>query len=376
MAFDSWASNLVSNDTNNTQDVFVHDRQTGQTSRVSLSSDGTEGNNWSKTPAISADGRYVAFYSWAGNLASNDTNNTLDVFVHDRQTGQTSRVSVASNGTQGNGPSYLGAFSTDGRYVAFFSDASNLVSGDTNGFSDVFVHDRQTGKTKRISVASNGTQGNNHSFSSSISADGRYVAYASWANNLVSGDINGFADVFVHDRQTEQTTRVSIASNGAQGNNDSYWPSISTDGRYVTYGSLATNLVSGEIYSYWDVFLHDQQTGETIRISIASNGVQGNNDSYWPSISADNRYITFYSNANNLVENDTGGYADVFIHDRQTGQTSRVSISFNGIQGNSNSYGSSISADGRYIAFYSLASNLVNVDTNGYSDVFVHDRGE
>ncbi len=182
--------------------------------------------------------------------------------------------------------------------------------------------------------------------------------------------------MFVHDRQTEQTTRVSIASNGAQGNNDSYWPSISTDGRYVTYGSLATNLVSGEIYSYWDVFLHDQQTGETIRISIASNGVQGNNDSYWPSISADNRYITFYSNANNLVENDTGGYADVFIHDRQTGQTSRVSISFNGIQGNSNSYGSSISADGRYIAFYSLASNLVNVDTNGYSDVFVHDRGE
>jgi Tol biopolymer transport system component len=175
--------------------------------------------------------------------------------------GTTTRVSVASNGAQGNGDSFSSSISADGRYVAFHSIASNLVSGDTNGAWDVFVHDRQSGQTTRVSAASNGAQGNGDSESPSISADGRYVAFSSDASNLVSGDTNGAWDVFVHDRQSGQTTRVSAASNGAQGNGDSESPSISADGRYVAFSSDASNLVSGDTNGAWDVFVHDRQSG-------------------------------------------------------------------------------------------------------------------
>ena len=257
MVFYSSASNLVSGDTNGWSDIFVHDRQTGQTTRVSVASDGTQGNSASDKPSISSDGRYVAFKSTATNLVSGDTNGFIDVFVHDRQTGQTTRVSLASDSTQGNGDSYSPSISADGRYVAFRSSASNLVSGDTNGTSDIFVHDRQGGGTTRVSVASDGTQGNGDSYSPSISADGRYVAFMSAASNLVSGD-TCCSDIFVHDRQSGQTTRVSVASDGAQGNNHSWYPSISADGRYVAFHSYASNLVSGDTNSAPDVFVHDR----------------------------------------------------------------------------------------------------------------------
>ena len=194
----------------------------GDTTRVSVASDGAQGNRYSYDPSISADGRYVAFYSYASNLVSGDTNGVYDVFVHDRQSGQTTRVSVASDGAQGNNGSYYDpSISADGRYVAFDSSASNLVSGDTNGARDVFVHDRQGGGTTRVSVASDGAQGGTGSWNPSISADGRYVAFYSGASNLVSGDTNGTDDVFVHDGQTGQTTRISVASDGSQGNNHS-----------------------------------------------------------------------------------------------------------------------------------------------------------
>ena len=341
------------------------------TTRASVASDGAQGNSDSYYPSISADGRYVAFQSDASNLVSGDTNGSPDVFVHDRQSGQTKRVSVASDGTQGSG-SYP-SISADGRYVAFMSAASNLVSGDTC-CSDIFVHDRQSGQTTRVSVASDGTQGNSGSEYPSISADGRYVAFRSYASNLVSGDTNGAVDIFVHDRQSGQTERVSVASDGVQGNDYSSYLSISADGRYVAFRSSASNLVSGDTNGYWDIFVHDRQSGGTTRVSLASDGAQGNYGSSYPSISADGRYVAFMSAASNLVSGDTC-CSDIFVHDRQSGQTTRVSVASDGAQGNNHSWYPSISADGRYVAFHSYASNLVSGDTNSAPDVFVHDRG-
>ena len=257
-------------------DVFVYDRQTRQTTRVSVASDGTQGNNGSGRLALSADGRYVAFVSLATNLVSGDTNGVMDTFVHDRQTGQTTRVSVASDGMQGNADSGFPSISADGRYVAFWSYASNLVSGDTNLVMDTFVHDRQTGQTTRVSVASDGTQANDWGGNDFISADGRYVGLTYIASNLVSGDTNGTWDAFVHDRQTAQTTRISVASDGTQGDDRSGGSSISADGRYVGFTSSASNLVTGDTNGTWDACVHDRQTGQTIRVSVDSNGIQGN----------------------------------------------------------------------------------------------------
>ena len=380
VAFVSAATNLVSGDTNGAWDIFVHDRQTGQTTRVSVATGGGQANLDSLDPSISADGRYVAFVSAATNLVSGDTNNFQDIFVHDRQTGQTTRVSVASDGTQANGHSYAPSISADGRYVAFASLASNLVSGDTNGAWDVFVHDRQTGETTRVSVASDGTQAIGFFFGSSpsISADGRYVAFDSWATNLVSGDTNDKPDVFVHDRQTGQTTRVSVSSDGTQANNGAIYPSISADGRYVAFESNSTNLVSGDTNSVTDIFVHDRQTGQTTRVSVSSDGTQANGGPGWSgnpsSISADGRYVAFHSYADNLVSGDTNSATDIFVHDRQTGVTTRVSIASDGTQANGFSASPSISADGRYVAFMSGATNLVSGDTNNDWDVFVHGR--
>ena len=287
------------------------------TERVSVASDGTQGDGGSDDPSASANGRYVAFQSLSDNLVSADTNYCKDVFVHDCETGQTTRVSVASDGTQGNDDSEFPSISADGRYVAFDSLASNLVSSDTNGDWDVFVHDRETGQTTRVSIASNGTQGNGYSLWPFISADGRDVVFQSSASNLVTGDTNDCDDVFVHDCETEQTTRVSVASDGMQGDGSSSFSPISADGRCVTFMSRASNLVSSDTNGDWDVFVHDRETGQTTRVSIASNGTQGNGMSRNPSISADGRYVAFGSEASNLVSSDTNGCRDVFVHDRE-----------------------------------------------------------
>jgi hypothetical protein len=253
----------------------------GQTTLVSLDSDSTQGNGTSGRPSISADGRYVAFDSKSSNLVSGDTNSNYDVFVHDRQSGQTARVSVASDGTQGNNESWYPIISADGRYVSFHSTASNLANGDTNGKQDIFVHDRQTGQTTRVSVASDGTQGNNDSWYPIISADGRYVAFLSYANNLVSGDTNAYGDVFVHDMQSGTTTRISLASDGTQGDGSSAYPSISDTGRYVAFFSAASNLVSGDTNGKYDIFVLDRGGGLTTysisgRVTDgSSNGISG-----------------------------------------------------------------------------------------------------
>ncbi|MEN6642914.1 MAG: Ig-like domain-containing protein [Armatimonadia bacterium] len=237
--------------------MFVHDRTTGTTTRVSVATGGAQGDDKSFDSSISANGRYVAFYSRARNLVAGDTNCYPDVFVHDCTTGSTTRVSVATGGAQANGDSDRPSISADGRYVAFVSEASNLVAGDTGDFQDVFLHDRTTGTTTRVSVATGGAQANGHNFDPSISADGRYVAFSSWGSNLVAGDTNERDDVFVHDRTTGTTTRVSVATGGAQGDSTSGYPSISANGRYVAFESEASNLVAGDTNGTYDVFIRD-----------------------------------------------------------------------------------------------------------------------
>lgn len=377
VAFSSYAATLVTGDTNSKSDVFIHDRQTGQTTRVSVASDGAQANDHSGSPSLSADGRYVAFYSSATNLVAGDTNGLGDIFVHDCQTGQTTRVSVASDGSQANDENSLFAISADGRYVAFTSAATNLVAGDTNGAIDVFVHDRQTGQTTRISVASDGAQANGVSFFPAISADGRYIVFLSDATNLVAGDANGVIDVFVHDRQTGQTTRVSVASDGSQANGASNVhpsiPGISADGRFVTFASLATNLASNDTNGHADIFVHDRQTGQTTRVSVASDGTQGNNISDRPAISPDGRFVAFNSDATNLTPGDTNAQRDVFLHDRVTGQTIRVSVATGGAQANGAPGEVAIARFGWTVAFDANATDLVENDTNGFFDVFAHD---
>ncbi len=401
VSFSTRAFNLAEDDTNDEEDIFVHDRQTGQTRLISITAEGTQANSWSSFPALSADGRYVVFSSGAKNLVENDANDSCnkdgyptssragivrhcpDVFVYDLQLDQISRVSVASDGIEGNGASGPAAISGDGRFVAFWSKASNLVEADTNETDDVFVHDRQTGQTSRVSVASDGTEGNGFAQRSflpwagppDLSVDGRYVAFWSDADNLVSGDTNQLDDVFVHDRQTGQTSRVSVASGGSQANGRSGWPAISADGRYVAFTSEADDLVDDDTNETWDIFVHDRQTEETRRISVDSDGIESDGPSDYPAISADGRYIAFSSEASNLVISDTNQIWDVFLHDQERGQTERLSISFDSSEGDAASFSPAISGDGRYVAFWSNAGNLVEKDTNEEADVFVHDRG-
>jgi Tol biopolymer transport system component len=269
----------------------------------------------------------------ATNLVPGDTNGVWDVFVHDRQTGATERVSVDSSGVQGNANSDVSSISVHGRYVAFHSVASNLVPGGTNGTEDIFLRDRQLGTTELISVASSGAQANSYSdLLSSVSADGRYVAFASFASNLVPSDTNGCYDVFVRDRVLGTTERVSVDSSGAQGNNWSANPSISADGRYVAFSSQASNLVANDSNGAPDIFIRDRQLGTTERLSVDSSGAQSDSTSDYPSISADGRYVAFASHATNLVAGDTNGIEDIFVRDRSaTGLTSLCDPGANGV---------------------------------------------
>lgn len=375
LAFSSRASNLVAGDTNGVADIFVHDRTTGITERISVSTAGVAANGDCFEPAISVDGQTVAFYSIATTLVSGDTNGAADVFVHSRSTGVTERVSVDSSGVQGNGTSgYVPAISSDGMIVAFASKASNLVSGDTNGSGDIFVRDRAAGITQRASVDSTGKQANSGSFVASLSADGMVVGFESSASNLVAGDSNGHWDVFVHDRVGGATERISVSSSGSGGNGDSYSRGrnpLSSDGSVMSFGSLATNLVSSDTNGYQDVFLRDRSTATTEIVSIHSSGVQGDSYSVNSSVSRNGEVVVFSSEASNLVAADTNGERDIFIRDRVNGTTERVGVDSAGVQSNGYCHHSSISENGLIVAFESDATNLVSADTNGARDIFV-----
>jgi len=376
VAFQSRASNLVANDTNGEDDVFVYDTASATTTRVSVASTGDQGlGGPSFAPAISADGRYVAFESAASNLVPNDTNLSFDIFVHDTVSGSTTRVSVSSSGVQAvNGGSVDPAISADGRYVAFSSRAGNLVAGDTNEEWDLFVHDTFNGATTRI----NPNQCiSNHE--PALSADGRYVAFRT-LGALVPQDTNFTYDVYVYDRVSGVSTLASADSAGNQaigtvdyGGTAGVAPSISADGRYVAFASSATNLVADDTNAVRDVFVHDVVEGTTIRVNVDSLGSEAvGGDSLGASISGDGRYVAFYSDAGNLVADDINGLADIFLHDLVNGATSRVSLDQGGAESlGGGSYRPAISTDGRYAAFQTAAANLVVGDTNNQPDVVI-----
>lgn len=341
-----------------------------ETTRVSVSSEGEEANAHSFFPDLSQDGRYVAFVSEADNLVTGDTNEDRDVFMYDRVTGETKRVSVSSDGTEANSGS--GAenpvISGDGRYIAFASVASNLVPGDNNGVWDIFIHDNQSSLTQRVSVNSDSTEANGGSWGPDISTDGRFVTFDSHANNLVSGDTNGQNDIFVRDLETGLNSRVNVASDGTQANagNIGYWGfwhtyPISADGRYVAFTSPADNLVTGDQNGNEDVFVHDRETGVTQRISVSSTGAEGNGSSLLEDMSADGRFVVFISDSTNLSPDVDGG---LFLHDRDTGETIEIP----------GGWYAAISDNGRYIVFSSSSDKLVPWDSNDYRDVFVFDQ--
>jgi Tol biopolymer transport system component len=371
VAFSSAADDLVAGDTNAARDVFVRDLRTGETTRVSVDTAGTQGNAESGHPAISADGRFVAFESSASNLVGGDTNGTSDIFVRDLVASQTTRASVGSARNQGNGDSAFPSISADGRRIAFESWASDLVTGDTNGVSDIFIRDVEAGTTRRVSVDSSGREGNGYSEAPAISADGRFVAFGSDASNLVAGDTNRTCDVFVRDLQTSATSRVSIGSAGQEGAGPSSFPSISGDGRRVAFESSASGLAPGPPARV-QVLVRDRVSGETTRASVGTTGQAAGGYYGHPAISATGRFVAFDSAASDLVAGDTNGSCDVFLRDLQARTTERISIDSAARAGSGDSWDPAISSDGGSVAFDSIASDLVAGDGNGCKDVFIH----
>ena len=308
---------------------------------VSVGFDGlaTDDNSSRFAPAISADGRWIAFDSKATNLVAGDTNGLSDIFVYDAQTATIARVSVGPGGAQADDNSGHPAISADGRFVAFTSFATNLVPGGTSGVSNVFVYDRQTVSTSRVSAGPGGAAANDASEFPAISADGRWVAFHSGADNLVAGDTNGLYDVFLYDRQTATTTRVSAAPGGANGNHASFFPAISADGARVAFVSFASNLVANDTNGAMDAFVYDRPTGTTTRVGAAA---QANVPYYPPAISGDGRWVAYQ-------------FDDVFVYDMLTGTTRTASLRSDGTAASLSKQFPTISGDGRLVALDSDA---------------------
>jgi Tol biopolymer transport system component len=378
IGFASTAPGFVAGDANAARrDVFTFDVATGQRRLISAAPGGANGP--SSSPALSADGTRVAFVSSASNLVPGDGNGVADVFLTDRD-GNVTRVSVAADGGDPNGPSSNPDISADGRFVVFESAASNLVAGDANGAPDVFVRDLKTGTTTLVSVARGGGSGNGASGAPAISASGAFVTFASTASNLVAGDSNGVGDVFVRDQVLARTERVSVNGHGRQQNAAVEAPfqqisDVSGNGRYVVFDSDATNLVPRDANQHTDVFLRDRRRHTTTLVSASSLNVQGNNDSFSPLISSDGRIVAFQSLASNMAPGD-GPREDVFVRDLAQRTTSVVGVADDGSPRAAELVPQllqrpALSADGRIAAFSSTAPNLVAGDTNGREDVFL-----
>jgi Tol biopolymer transport system component len=377
IAFVSASDELVVDDGNGMRDIFVHDRNTGDTERVSLGEDGQEGDGDSINPVISADGRFVAFESQAENFVTGDGNGTRDIFVRDRVLGTTELVSMV-NGQAGDGDSRHPAISDDGRFVTFYSTSSDLTPNDGNGVGDVFLYDQQNGTMTAVSMTAQGQTGDLESRNPAVSGDGQFVAFESLATDLAANDGNNASDIFLYSRQNGSLTRISINNDGEEGDSHSYKPDLSADGSAVVFQSLAENLWESDSNDKSDVFIyyHDQNNQSLIeRASVADGGGQSNGDSGSASVSADGSYVVFSSFANNLAGGEIyGTNQDIYLYDRQAGAVERISADLLSQEPDGASVNPDISADGRFVSFDSIASNLVENDSNSHVDVFVRDR--
>lgn len=353
VVFDSEAGNLVAGDTNGLSDVFLRDTQSNTTTLVAADAG---------APVISADGRFVAFESGAANLtAPPDANGFRDVYVKDMQTGAATRASLSSTGAEPNNDSAVLSISGDGRYVVFDSGADNLVPNDTNGHGDIFVRDMQTNTTIGVSVS-----GDSGGFDASISLNGNYVVFNSSSTNFVPDDTNGRADVFVYAMQTGQIARASVSSSGVQGNWNSSEPSISGDGRFVTF-STASEFAAVDTYGYIQLYIRDMQAGTTT-LATYQDGYAMVGQSDASEISADGRYIVYSFDD----KGDGMPTRWLYLHDR-VAATNTMAVSAGIMEYEWNPLLPSISGDGRFIVFVSSSPNLAPNDTNNERDVFLKD---
>ena len=346
---------------------------------VSVALDPADGGNDHvlPTPALSADGRYVAFTSWASNLTDatpNPNDDQPDVYLRDLLLGSTVRISdPADGGDYANARSTSPSISANGRVVAFASHASDLIEGDPPGFTtDIYVRDLDAGTIERISLALDGVSApNGESHGPDLSADGRMIAFHSRASDIAAGDVqDNQDDIFVHDRATGTTTKLTPNADSF-----SHGPAISADGDHVAFHSRATNLVAGDVNGRDDVFVRHLQSGTTELVSVAADGGSADGDSDSAAISANGRYVAFTSSASDLVADDGNDFVDVFVRDLETGTTTLVTRGHDGSPADEHSYNPCISDDGSIIAFHSDASNLTVDDANGSGrDVFVHER--
>jgi hypothetical protein len=387
--FTSAAGNLAANDANATNDVFLYDANSGSVTLISKTSSGAAGNNQSSNPIISANGRYVAFSSYASDLVAGDANGTNDVFVYDVIGGGLTLAShnLTNTGTANN-YSTATSMSDDGNFVVFESYATDLVAqSENNNATDVFLFDLSSNQISLVShnaantaTASGGYYGYNQGSSGGrISGDGRYVVFTSYAEDLTSGSGNYYyRDVYVYERSSQTVALVSGNMSGTgEGNSESFSPSISRDGTFITYVSSSTDLVSDldNNGSTQDVFLTVRPVGLTLLVSHnQANSGSGNNSSTNPAISADGSYIAFESNASDLAGNDINGTRDIYLYTRSSAAVQLLSQTSTGFSGNSSSSSPRISSNGRFVTFTSNASDLAANDANGTADIFVFDR--
>lgn len=375
IVFESHASNLVTTDTNNAQDVFRYDTVLKTTELVSVRLDGLDsGSSYSDTPSISSDGRYVAFRSGASNLTADSVGYHSDIFVRDMQQDVTKLISssAADPTAGGDSNSYTPVISADGSTVAFYSYASNLSGNDTSSLPDVFARRLSESFVRLVSLSTSGQSGNNSSRNPTISDDGNTIAFQSDATDLVANDTNNQPDIFVHSLDQNSVSLVSSLQSGEQGNNRSYVPIISADGSTVVFRSDANNFASND-NGRTKIFAKDLVSGNLQLVNVSLNGEPSSENAYQPSLSANGKRISFHSYANDLVSGDNNSSLDVFVRDINEQTTTLVSQKTDGSAGRSDSRASSISGDGRLITFLSHSPSASLEEYSPNRNVFLHD---
>ncbi len=356
VAFQSWSTNLTSDNTNATSQVYRKDLLTGEVVMCSAKGDGTPADAWSGAPSISADGRYVAFQSNAINLASG-LSGSDQVFRKDLQTGKVVLCSANADGNAGDGGSSLPDMTPDGRYVVFWGDSANLVAGKTTSGNQVFRKDLETKEVALCSADANGDEGNNISRDPSISDGGRYVAYESSATDLIAGETTSGSQIFRKDLQTGEVALCSADADGNEGTGSCGHPSISASGDFVAFSSYSPDLVSPAT-SGQQVFRKNLNTDGILLCSANAAGEEAESNASGPSISADGRFVAFYSSAQNLVPGGTFDW-EVFRKDLKTKEVALASSNAAREEGDAGSAAPSMTPDGRFVAFESHADNLV-----------------